>query len=124
MKEIKSKRIKWWIGTMSCVMLFVFIGGFAFMKMRFIFKGVQIQAKIDYNNSSLVQINGNAKNATYLSLNGREISVDKDGTFSESIALLPGLSVVTLDAEDKFGNQAEKEFNVVYKEKNQVALTN
>jgi hypothetical protein len=124
MQSIKNKSIKWWLGIVSCVMLFAFIGGFAFMKMKFIFKGVQIEANINRSDSSLVQIKGNAKNATYISLNGREISIDKDGTFSESVALLPGLSVVTLDAEDKFGNQAEKQFEVVYKENSQVALIN
>ena len=124
MKEIKCKRIKWWIGTISCIMLFVFIGVFAFAKMHFILKGVQIQANIEKNNSSIAEIKGNAKNATYLSLNGREIFIDKEGSFNEKVALLPGYSVLTLDAEDKFGNHAEKKFEVVYKENNQVALIN
>jgi len=124
MKEIKSKSLKCWIGIISCVMLFVVIGTFAFMKMKFIFNGVQIEATMNRSDSSLVQINGNAKNATYLSLNGREIFINKKGEFSESVALLPGFSVMTIDAKDKFGNSAEKKFEVVYKENNQVALVN
>ena len=115
MKEIKSKNMKWWVGAMSCIMLFVFIGGFAFMKMEFIFKGVQIEAKINRDGSSIAEIKGNAKNATHISLNGREIFIDKEGSFTEPIALLPGFSVMTLEAQDKFGNRAEKKFEVVYK---------
>jgi len=122
MKEIKSKNIKWWIGLVSCTMLFVFIGGFAFMKMEFIFKGVQIEANINRDNSSIAEIKGNAKNATHISLNGREIFINKEGFFTEPIALLPGFSVMTLEAQDKFGNRAEKKFEVVYKENSQVAL--
>lgn len=122
MKEIKSKNINWWIGLVSCTMLFVFIGGFAFMKMQFIFKGVQIEANINRDNSSIAEIKGNAKNATHISLNGREIFIDKEGFFTEPIALLPGFSVTTLEAQDKFGNRAEKKFEVVYKENSQVAL--
>jgi hypothetical protein len=124
MKEIKNKSIKCWIGIVSCIMLFIFIGVFAFVKMHFIFKGVQIQASIEKNNSSIAEIKGNAKNATYISLNGREIFIDKEGSFNEKIALLPGYSVLTLNAKDKFGNYTEKKFEVVYKENNQVALIN
>ena len=125
MKEIKSKNIKWWIGLVSYTMLFVFIGGFAFMKMNFIFKGVQIEANINRDNSSIAEIKGNAKNATHISLNGREIFIDKEGSFTEPIALLPGFSVMTLEAQDKFGNRAEKKFEVVYKgESPTVAINN
>jgi hypothetical protein len=124
MKEIKNKSIKCWIGILSCVMLFVFIGGFAFIKMKFIFTGVKIEASIDQDDSSLVRIKGNAKNATHLLLNGREISINKEGFFEEPLILLSGVSVLTLNAQDKFGNFAEKKFEVVYKENNQVALVN
>jgi len=113
-QNIKNKSIKCWVGIISCVALFVFIGGFAFMKMEFIFKGVQIEAKIDRDNSSIAQVKGNAKNATHLSLNGREIFIDKEGSFTEPVALLPGFSVMTLEAQDKFGNKAEKKFELVY----------
>lgn len=85
------------------------------MKMNFIFKGVQIEANINRDNSSIAEIKGNAKNATHISLNGREIFIDKEGSFTEPIALLPGFSVMTLEAQDKFGNRAEKKFEVVYK---------
>lgn len=117
MQNIKNKNIKWWIGVSSCFMLFAFIGVFAYMKLSFIIKGVNIEAQMQHEgSSSLVTIYGNARNATYLSLNGREIFIDKDGTFSEKIALLPGFSVVTVDALDKFGNNKEKKFQVIYEE--------
>jgi magnesium-transporting ATPase (P-type) len=117
MKNIKNKNIKWWIGITSCLMLFSFIGVFAYMKMSFVLTGVQINANIERsNNTPVTVISGTAKNATYLSLNGREIFINKDGSFSESIALIPGLSVVTITAQDKFGMNKEKKFNLVYKE--------
>ena len=125
MKEIKNKNIKWWIGTVLCLGLFVFIGAFAYTKMNFLLKGVQIMATMDKSGSShIAKINGNAKNATHISLNGREIFIDKDGSFSEPIALLDGYSMLTLYAKDKFGNTAEKKFEVVYKKDNQVAIKN
>ena len=117
MRLKKDKNIKWWIGTVSFLMLFIGIGIFSYMKMDFLFHGVQISAKIDKGGTSpLVEVSGNAKNAKVLTLNGREIFIDKDGSFTESIALLPGFSVLTIDAKDKFGNSNEKKMQVVYQE--------
>lgn len=117
MKVIKNKSIKWWIGAISCMLLFVAIGTFSYVKMDFIFSGVQISATVNKSGAlPLVKVLGTAKHATYLTLNGREIFIDKDGTFSEQVALLPGLSVITLNAEDKFGNVKEKKLEVMYQE--------
>jgi len=117
MKEVKNKNIKWWLGVTSCTILFAFIGVFAYMKMSFLFKGVTIIADIErHENTSVATVSGYAKNATFISLNGREIFIGKDGNFSESIALIPGFSVVTIDAYDKFGKNKEKKFQLVYKE--------
>ena len=115
MRTIKNKSIKWWIGISLCILLFAVIGGFAYFKMRFLMKGVQIEARIDYDDSSpIAKVKGKAPNAVYLSLNGREIFIDKDGSFSETIILLPGLGVINMEARDKFGNTAEKKFEVIY----------
>ena len=85
--------------------------------MSFILKGVQIEARIDQQGESkLATIKGKAKNATYITINGREIFIDKDGSFSEPIALIPGFSVITIDTQDKFGKSKEKKFELVYKE--------
>ena len=99
---------------MSCVALFAIIGVFSYEKMIFIIRGVKIIATIEQkDNSSLAIIRGTASKAIYISLNGREIFIDKDGNFSESIVILPGFSVVTLNAKDKFGKTAEKKFEMV-----------
>ena len=106
--------MKWWVGIISCVALFAFIGFFGYEKMSFIFRGVKIQAQIVQDGSStLATVKGVAEKATHITLNGREIFIDKDGNFSESIAMLPGFSVVTLNAKDKFGKTSQKKFEVV-----------
>ena len=116
-QEIKDKNIKWWLGFSSCVVLFAVIGVFAYMKMSFLFKGVQIIATVEKSEgSTLAKVTGKAKNAIYITLNGREIFIDKDGSFSEPIALISGFSVITIDAQDKFGKSKEKKFQIVYKE--------
>jgi len=115
--SIKDKNIKWWIGAGSCIMLFGFIIVFSFFKTTFLIEGVKLTANIIRDkNSSLVEVSGKANGATYLRLNGREIFIDKDGSFKEDLILLPGLSVVTLSSEDQFGNTIDKKFELVYKE--------
>lgn len=113
-KFIKNKNMKWWVGIMSCVLLFAIIGIFSYEKMCFIWHGVKIEATLEKKvDSSLAVVKGRAEKATHLTLNGREIFIDKEGNFSESIAMLPGFSVVTLNAKDKFGKTAEKKFEIV-----------
>lgn len=114
MKSVRDKNIRWWI---SGFLIFLLIGGiitFAYFKMNFLWKGVTLQATIDRQPSSnIIWINGNAKNATYLSLDGREINIDRKGNFSEAIDLISGLSIITLKAKDRFGKVTEKQFKLV-----------
>jgi len=116
-RNIKNKNIKWWIGIISCASLFIVIIFFSCEKMSFVWKGVKIEATMEQKiDSTLSVIKGNAEKAVYITLNGREIFIDKNGNFSESISVLPGFSIVTLSARDKFGKTAEKKFEVVKEE--------
>lgn len=62
---------------------------------------------------SVIKVTGNAKNAIKLTLDGREISVDEQGNFSETIALLPGYNILTIKAQDKFGYVDEKDYQII-----------
>lgn len=122
-QALKKKSIKWWIGTGLFIFLFLSIGTYSYAKMRVVINGVKVRANIERtDSSSLAFIKGNARNAIYVSLNGREIFIDKNGEFKEPIALLSGLGVVTIQAQDKFGNVSQKEFEVMYKDVEHVAL--
>lgn len=124
-KKLKRRSAKWWMTVTTFVVLFGVIFTFTFVKMRMVVRGVRIVAKIaTEKDSSIVKVQGLAKNAVYLTLDGREIFIDKNGWFDEPTALSPGVSVVTLSARDKFGKTSEKKFELVYKENKQVALIN
>ena len=68
-------------------------------------------AKIE---NSVIEITGNAKNATNLTLNGREITINQAGDFNETIALLAGYNVVNIKAKDKFGYSDEKNYKLTH----------
>lgn len=101
--------------------LFLFIAVYSFAGSRQLVFGVKIKdvnivdgSKLDH---SVLEITGNAKNALKLTLNGREISIDQRGNFNETIALLLGYNIITIRAEDKFGNVDEKNYQLIYSEK-------
>ena len=70
----------------------------------------QASAKTD---SNILRVTGNAKNAKNLILNGREISIDENGDFNETIALLSGYNIITIVAKDKFGYVDEKNYKII-----------
>ena len=120
----KHRTLAWWIKGISCTMLFVGIITFAVMKMNFLLMGVKLQATIDNTGSSITHVKGNAFGANYITLNGRSIYMNKDGSFSEDVVLLPGLSVIKLDTEDQFGNTREKKFEVFHKDSGETFAVN
>ncbi len=63
---------------------------------------------------SIIEVKGNAQNATNLTLNGREISINEKGYFYETIALLPGYNIINIRAQDKFGYSDEKNYQLMY----------
>ena len=63
---------------------------------------------------SVMKVTGNAKNAVKLILDGREISVDQQGNFNETIALLPGYNIINIRAQDKFGYIDEKNYKLIF----------
>ncbi|MEK7060012.1 MAG: hypothetical protein AAB970_00110 [Patescibacteria group bacterium] len=110
------------IGSLSVFLLFIIVYSF------FISKDVIFGVKITDVNiattealpmdsigkaSGIRKITGNAKNAIYLTLNDRPISVDQKGNFDETIALLSGYNVISIKAKDKFGNSDEKNYQLI-----------
>lgn len=53
--------------------------------------------------SPIVDLKGVALHSKAIIINGRDASIDASGNFSESIALLPGLNVITVSSVDSFG---------------------
>lgn len=67
-------------------------------------------------NQNITAVSGNAKNAVHLTVDGREISIDKDGNFNETIVLLPGYNIIEIEAKDKFGHIDTKDYQLIYKQ--------
>jgi hypothetical protein len=96
---------------------FTFIIIFIFFNSRNLIFGVKIKNVNITDNmkvlNNIQKITGRAMNAVKISLNGREISVDQKGNFDETISLLSGYNMVTIKAQDKFGNVDEKNYQLI-----------
>jgi hypothetical protein len=96
---------------------FLLIVVYALFRSKDLIFGVKIR-NVDIVNGATVtdpnlDITGNARNAINLTLDGREISVDQQGNFNESIALLPGYNIISIRAQDKFGDVDEKNYQLI-----------
>ena len=102
----------------SLSILFLLIAVFVFFNSRQLIFGVKIKNVSITDNQkftgSLLKVSGNAKNALFIALDGREVSVDQSGYFEETITLSPGYNIVNITAKDKFGNIDEKNYKVIY----------
>ncbi len=65
---------------------------------------------------TLIEIEGRARNISYLNLNDKPIFTDKDGYFKEKLLLSPGYNIIKLDAKDKFKTYREKRLELILKE--------
>ena len=121
MKQDVKKVLK--ISVISLFFLIIIL--YAFFRSKDLIFGVKIKnVNIDgaplYSgetfSNQIINISGNARNAIYLSLDDREISIDQAGDFNESLALLSGYNIITIKAKDKFGHIDEKDYKLIYKD--------
>lgn len=76
---------------------------------------IVISAPADYASfsTSTVTIKGVALRVQSITLDGRPITIDDKGNFSETILLLPGYNIETIGAEDQFGHAVQKRLELV-----------
>lgn len=114
-----TKDVKKIIKIITLSLLFLFILIYIFFRSYDLIFGVKIK-NVNINDNTvttenLIKITGNAKNAKNLYLNGREITVEKNGDFGEYIALISGYNIIEIKALDKFGSKDEKNYKIIYK---------
>jgi hypothetical protein len=77
---------------------------------------IELQGTYDVvQTERVVPIHGIARNIVKITLDGREITTDKEGVFSDEIVLESGYTVMTLEAFDRFGRETEVTREFVFK---------
>ena len=62
-----------------------------------------------------IKIKGVVKRIQDVNLNGRSITIDDKGNFTETVLLAPGYNVFSFIARDKFGRSKDYRLELVYK---------
>ena len=105
----------------SKVLIAVLIGllfaGYILFQARNLISGPLLTIQTPVNGASTsspsVLVSGMARNISHLRLNDRTIFVDENGFFKEELLLAEGYTVVTVDAEDRFGRARSEEIEIV-----------
>ncbi|MDE1975456.1 MAG: hypothetical protein KGI49_03040 [Patescibacteria group bacterium] len=63
--------------------------------------------------SSTVEVTGQVKRVSSVSMNGYQLNVDQNGRFDERIIVFPGINFITIQASDRFGRTAEKAVEIM-----------
>ena len=107
-----------YLRTWAMILLAVVIIGYALFQTRNIVRGPIIDVYTPRNGASvsesLITITGTAKNISFISLNGQQIFVDENGSFSQKLLLSYGYNIMTLYARDKFGRETENVLELMY----------
>ncbi len=84
---------------------------------RFLLVGPQISiepAPATALEERTITIRGAANNISRITLNGRQIYTDPEGTFAELVVLHEGYNLLTIAAVDRYGRTSEVEQTYVY----------
>lgn len=72
--------------------------------------------------TAIVSIAGSARNATAVTINGREAAIDTHGAFADEIILSPGYNILEIARSDRFGNTKTRLFHIAALVPDTVAL--
>lgn len=100
-----SKVIIGTIGTLA-------LAGFVAYNIKDLVMGAPLSIRMVKDGSTVADpflpIQGNARHAQQVHINGRPIPIDTKGNFSDGVILSPGYNVVSITQKDRFGNEREK----------------
>jgi hypothetical protein len=67
----------------------------------------------DTVNEKIFTITGNTKNVTHIKINGKEITMDTSGKFSETLVSPNGYGIILVEAKNRFGKTVKKQITFI-----------
>ena len=103
----------------SLTLLFVIIIGYGIWKGRDLLFGIKLTVSGIENNQTtknpIINLTGVAYHAISITINERTVSIEQNGDWHDTIALLNGYNIITISAKDKFGRTISKTYTINYK---------
>ncbi len=111
-----KKSFKYLVRTGLIILLFLFIIIYARSRTSFLSQGVSLSVENLEDgqkfSSRVLNLEGTAKRAVMLTINNREVLIDENGDFKDTLILYPGLNILTIEAQDKFENYKQLRYSV------------
>lgn len=124
MKSMKPQ-LKLAPATIGIGLLIASFIAFTVLNSRDILFGTPLSVDIAADGTTLgdgfLPLSGNAGHARSLSVNGRALSTDRDGNFSDGIILSPGYNVVEIVSANQFGKETVRTYHLVFTPEHSVA---
>ena len=101
------------------------LAGFALYRFSPLLRGVDFALNAESPQISTVPLftlSGRVARASTLMINGRAVDMSKTNQFKDTVLLLPGFNVITLNATNKFGKESSHTIRVQYEPREKVAL--
>lgn len=109
MNEKVFKRTVLW-----CCLILIF--GYAGYQGRYVLTGPHLSVSSPKGGAvfseQLIRVSGNVRNTAHLIINGVAVFPDQTGTFSYTLLIGPGHTIIEIRAEDKFGRTDIKTLDV------------
>lgn len=110
------KSLKSLVPKILLLLLFLFIVIYTHSRTAFLSQGVQLSVNNLEDGQTIdervLELTGTAKRAISLTINNREVLIDENGDFKDTIVLSPGLNTLTIEAEDKFSNYKKLDYTL------------
>lgn len=98
----------------------ILVLGFVFGNIRDVIFGAPLSIHTVSDGTTLsngfLPISGNAQHARTVSINGRPITIDRSGDFTDGVLLSPGYNVVEVALRDQFGKEKVRTYHLVLDE--------
>lgn len=112
--KVRQREISFRNCALACLAIFGL--SYFLYQARFMILGPIVEITAPSNGalvaSSVVNVEGKAKNVAWISLNGRQIFTDEEGRWSEKLMVSPGPSTMTVKSRDRFGREVEKSIQI------------
>lgn len=123
MRILSAKKI---VNTVLLVGFFLFIVIYTHSRTAFLSQGANLEVTNISDGEVVYEptltITGIALRATKLTINGRELVIDEQGNFTDTLIFAPGLNNVEIIAEDKYGKGDDLKYEILYQEQDQETL--
>ena len=109
------------IKTTVIAVLLVLIITYTYLQTRDFLTGPQLTITSPENGQSVsssspeIILSGETSHISFLTVNGLQVFTDENGTFSRKLLLPEGYTIITVEAQDKFGRSITREIQLIVK---------